>query len=99
MSANYWRINEEETKKREHLPEEESGVNFWKVMCIKHTSQTGHWQTSYVVNLTGTIFFVGVFIYMFISRFHENQMKISVTGTLKAPPSDTNKRHRTAIAL
>jgi hypothetical protein len=27
----------EETKKLEHVPEEGSGVKFWKVMCIKHT--------------------------------------------------------------
>jgi len=29
-------------KEREHMPEERSGVNFWKVMLMKHTSQTGH---------------------------------------------------------
>jgi len=30
------------------------------------------------------MFFVGVFIHLFGSCFHENQMKISVTGTFES---------------
>jgi hypothetical protein len=50
-------------------------------MRMKHTSQTGHCELHYIVNLKVTMFFVGVFIHLFICCFHENQMNISVTGT------------------